>query len=132
MSWEVDQLKNNPWTVARNEAPAPAKVHKIEMKPMKSTNISYGGYSKEHATLFILFRNTPETVYAYSEVESATADAFFRAPSAGRFFHSQIEGEHEFKKLPSNKETATLSGAGLLEVCTHAPGQDMCPVCLPF
>ncbi len=74
-------------------AEAAAEVHEF----VGSSNLKRAEYREDAGELRIEFSTGGK--YAYREVTRETFDAFKAAPSAGRFFASDIKGTHPCEKL---------------------------------
>jgi len=61
-----------------------------EMHPVDSSNLEAAGYDDEEGIMYILFkakRNTPRTLYRYTDVSRHEFDGMLTAESVGKYFH---------------------------------------------
>ena len=85
----------------------------IEMKPIKSSQITSIGYSADTKTLAILF-NGGKSAYHYSNVEPEVFDALSGADSVGSYFYKHIKpnkDKYPFVKQPEKEEAGGQSDA---------------------
>lgn len=68
----------------------------VEMKPVKSSNISAIGFDAENKALHVSFRNG--TSYIYHDVDAEKHAALMKADSVGSHFHAHIRNGHKFTK----------------------------------
>ena len=62
----------------------------IELKEVKSSNISHIGYSMETHTLYIRFKGS-QTLYSYADFPSDEFQQFEESESKGKFFAAKIK-----------------------------------------
>ena len=74
-------------------APSP----KIQMNPVKSSNIAEIGHDPETSTMHVTFSNG--TTYAYDGVSADDHAAFAGSDSPGSHFAKNIRGKFEGRKL---------------------------------
>lgn len=94
------------WNEAREfaEATWPVKVRteekaimEIELKEVKSSNISHVGYHVESQTLHVRFKSG--TTYSYSAVPAEEHQKFLAAESIGKHFQANIRDKYKCTKL---------------------------------
>lgn len=68
----------------------------VEMKPVKSSNISAIGYDPENKILRVAFLNG--NVYQYHDVDAEKHAALMGADSVGSHLNAHIKGAHKFSK----------------------------------
>lgn len=69
----------------------------VEMKPVKSSNISAVGFDPETKELHVAFSNG--TRYVYHDVDADKHQKLMSADSVGGHFHAHIKnGGHKFTK----------------------------------
>lgn len=71
----------------------------VEMKPVKSSNISSVGYDPDAKTLHIAFSNGSQ--YTYHGVDAEKHVALMGAESVGKHLNAHIKGHHKFSKADS-------------------------------
>lgn len=64
---------------------------------VESTAIREIDYSPEHGKLFVTFQDGDE--YVYVGVPERVGQAFFRAPSKGRFFQRIIRDRYPYNRV---------------------------------
>jgi hypothetical protein len=69
----------------------------MELKPVKSSNISAVGHDPETQELQVEF--VGGGVYAYDAVPADIHEALMKAESVGKFFHAQIKNAYKTRKL---------------------------------
>ena len=74
----------------------------MEMKKVKSSNISAIGYDIESKKLRVRFSNGSE--YDYEEVSQETFVAFISASSTGRYYHQNIKNKFTSAKIEGNDD----------------------------
>lgn len=68
----------------------------VEMKAVKSSNISAVGYDPAARELHVAFRNG--TRYVYHDVDADKHAALMAADSVGGHLNAHIKGAHKFSK----------------------------------
>lgn len=64
---------------------------------IESSNLKSVGYDAETQTLEVEFHNG--AVYQYKKVPRSKVKALFFAPSAGRFFNTEIKKSYEYEQV---------------------------------
>ena len=68
----------------------------ITLNHAESSNIASASYDVEARELVVVFRNGG--TYIYEGVSPDVAKSFEDAPSPGKFLHSSIKGQYDFRK----------------------------------
>lgn len=79
-----------------------ATVPKIDMKPVKSSNISHSGYDATSKTLALTFSSG--ATYHYPDVSPDVFEKMGKAKSVGSFFASDIRTQFKGIKQPAAKK----------------------------
>ena len=66
----------------------------MEIRQINSSAISQAGYDAQSRTLTIWFTSEPLRGYDYYGVPPQVWQELLRAPSAGRYFHANIEKQY--------------------------------------
>ena len=72
------------------------------MIPVESSNVSSFGYQEGDRALYVEFLGKggrPPALYRYLEVEPEIYDAFFAAPSKGKFVWSHLRDRYDYERL---------------------------------
>lgn len=67
--------------------------------PVYSSNVQEFGYDEENMVLWVRFLakgNSPSSLYWYSDVPPDEYEAFFNAPSKGKFIWSNLRGRYTY------------------------------------
>lgn len=77
----------------------------IKMTPIvRSSNILAAGYDETTGTLRIAFESGGS--YDYRNVTKIMFEQLLRAPSVGRFFHSNIKGKFPTRMVPASPSSS--------------------------
>lgn len=77
---------------------------KIENQAIESSNLKTITYDSEDQNLIIEFKGKENNRYQYKNVPEELVENFLKSESKGKFFHSDIKGKYEFKKIPNQQE----------------------------
>jgi hypothetical protein len=92
-----------------------AEPYVIPQEPVESSNLSAIGYDLERQVLAVTFKGGD--IWHYASVTPELAEAFFEAPSKGRFYGANIRS-----KFAAEKMTGPCNACGdkgrIGEVCT--------------
>jgi KTSC domain len=69
----------------------------VNRAPVESSSLKTVGHDPASLTLEIEFQDG--NIYQYFDVPQAVHAELMRAPSAGKFFASQIKGQYRFAKV---------------------------------
>ena len=83
-------------------------MKQIEMKNLSSSQIKSIGYDIDLGDMYVEFHNGK--VYKYVNVPEWTYNAFLKADSPGKFFHSEIKNHFDYENVRSevNQEKLIL------------------------
>ena len=81
--------------------------------PVTSSNLLAVGYDPAARTLYVAFRGTARSLYAYDDVPPHIAAALMTATSHGEYLNRVIKGAHPYRRLLplTEAEYATLETA---------------------
>jgi uncharacterized protein (UPF0297 family) len=77
---------------------------KIENQSIESSNLKTLTYDSEDQNLIIEFKGKENNRYQYKNVPEELVENFLKSESKGKFFHSDIKGKYEFKKISNQQE----------------------------
>lgn len=69
----------------------------MEHKPILSSNLKSAGYDEKERVLEVEFTNG--TRYRYTDVPPAVYAGLLQAGSAGTYFHQNVRGQYNYKKV---------------------------------
>lgn len=72
-------------------------VTKVSMESVDSSALSYVGYKDNK--LVIMFNNSPDRCYVYSEVDYDTYNCLMYADSLGSYYNNYIKGKYECERI---------------------------------
>lgn len=67
------------------------------MMEVESSNIHSIGHDAEHNTMRVKFRNGTE--YEHKDMNAEQFEAFRSAPSVGSYYHANIKGKFEHRRI---------------------------------
>lgn len=77
---------------------------KIENQSIESSNLKTLTYDSEDQNLIIEFKGKENNRYQYKNVPEELVENFLKSESKGKFFHSDIKGKYEFKKISNQQK----------------------------
>jgi hypothetical protein len=76
---------------------ADSRLKAFRLESVQSSAIDTIGYSEEQQALYIKFDNGVE--YIFRDVPSSIYEEMRKAPSKGKYFHSNVRGHYKYVRL---------------------------------